>query len=285
MTRIDDIELIKADYSSPERLEERFRALREYHDPDMLAIILNAVAEVPVQQVLEVGCGDGRFSEQMRDALDARVVALDLSPGMAAQAALRGLDTQIGDIQLLPWPEGQFDVVVANWMLYHVPSLDGALEEIRRVLRPGGRLIASTMGLRHMRELWDMIGDEGLAPELQFSASNGEQILADHFERVEVRPMHGHATFPDRAAAQRHIRTTLTRSHLADQLPDFEGPLRVSTTNVMFVAHRGGRMDAATAILDDAAPMDVPADPADLKRELHEAREARLSRQQSPLND
>lgn len=238
MARIDSIELIRRDYSDPSRLEERFRAWREYHDPDMLGLILAAVAEEPVEQVLEVGCGDGRFSEQIRDELGVRVVALDFSPGMAAQAALRGLDTQIGDIQLMPWPDGQFDVVVANWMLYHVPDLDRGLQEIRRVLRPGGRLIASTMGLRHMRELWDLVGDEGVAPALEFSNENGAQLLGEHFEHVETRPMPGIATFPDHAAAVAHIRTTLTRAHLADRLPRFEGPLAVSTTNTMFIARR-----------------------------------------------
>lgn len=238
MARIDDIELVRRDYSDPTRLEERFKAWREYHDPDMLSLILQAVAEEPVSQVLEVGCGDGRFSEQLRDELGARVVAFDFSPGMAAQAALRGLDVQIGDIQLMPWPDGQFDVVVANWMLYHVPDLDRGLDEIRRVLRPGGRLIASTMSTTHMREMWDLVGDGAFAPELPFSTDNGAEVLRAHFDRVEQRSMAGHATFPSHAAAVAHIRTTLTRAHLADQLPPFDGPLTVTTNNSMFVARR-----------------------------------------------
>lgn len=239
VARIDTIELVRRDYSDPSRLEERFKAWREYHDPDMLALILAAVTEGPHSQVLEVGCGDGRFSEQIRDELGARVVAMDFSPGMAGQAALRGLDVQVGDIQLMPWPDDLFDVVVANWMLYHVPDLDRGLQEIRRVLRPGGRLIASTMGLRHMREMWDRVGDEGTAPALAFSTENGAEVLGRHFAIVETRSMAGHATFPDHDAAVAHIRTSLTRSHLADQLPHFEGTLRVSTTNTMFIATDG----------------------------------------------
>ncbi|MCW2924635.1 MAG: class SAM-dependent methyltransferase [Thermoleophilia bacterium] len=238
MTRIDDIELVRRDYSDPTRLEERFRAWREYHDPDMLALIEGAVSEGPHAQVLEVGCGDGRFSEQLRDDLHTRVVALDFSPGMAAQAALRGLDVQIGDIQSMPWPDGQFDVVVANWMLYHVPDLDRGLEEIHRVLRPGGRLVASTMANGHMRELWDLVGDGEHAPELAFSTDNGLDVLRPHFDHVEQRSMAGHATFPSHAHAVAHIRTTLTRAHLADQLPYFDGPLSASTSNSMFIATR-----------------------------------------------
>lgn len=236
MARIDDIELVRRDYSDPGRLEERFKAWREYHEPDMLAIIEAAVAEDRAGCILEVGCGDGRFSEQLRDALGARVVAMDFSPGMAAQAALRGLDVQVGDIQAMPWPDAHFDVVVANWMLYHVPDLQRGLAEIVRVLRPGGRLVASTMANGHMRELWDLVGDGSDAPELAFSTDNGLDVLQPHFAHVEQRSMAGHATFPDHAAAVAHIRTTLTRAHLADRLPHFDGPLRTTTSNSLFVA-------------------------------------------------
>jgi SAM-dependent methyltransferase len=236
VARIDTLELVQRDYSDPSRLEERFKAWREYHDPDMLALIQSAVAEGGHGSILEVGCGDGRFSEQLRDELGSRVVAMDFSPGMAGLAALRGLDVQIGDIQLMPWPDDTFDVVVANWMLYHVPDLDAGLREIKRVLKPGARLIASTMGLRHMRELWDLVGDDGAAPALAFSTENGAEVLGRTFSSVETRSMAGHATFPDHAAAVAHIRTSLTRSHLADRLPYFDGPLRVSTTNTMFIA-------------------------------------------------
>lgn len=230
--------LVRRDYSDPSRLEERFRAWREYHVPDLLEIVLRAVAEQSPRQVLEAGCGDGRFSARIRDELGARVVALDVAPGMAALAALRGLDVQVGDIRTLPWPDQLFDTVVANWMLYHVPDLSAGLREVRRVLAPGGRLVATTMGHGHMRELWDLVGDGDAAPELPFSAENGAEVLAAHFEEVEVRPMAGHAVFPDYEAAAAHVRASLTRAHLVDRLPRFSGPLRVSTSNTMFIGTR-----------------------------------------------
>lgn len=239
MTRIDDLELVVRDYSDPSRLEERFRAWREYHRPDMLALIEQQIHKGRCQSILEVGCGDGRFSDQLRSSTTgARVVAMDIAPSMAAQAALRGLDAQIGDIESMPWPDATFDVVVANWVLYHVLDLHEGLNEVRRVLRPGGRLIASTMSNRHMRELWDLVGDGDDAPELSFSAENGESILKSHFDLVEAYSMAGTATFPNHAAAVAHIKTTLTRAHLASKLEYFEGALKTTTSNVMFIAFR-----------------------------------------------
>ena len=78
--------------------------------------------------------------------------------------------------------------------------------------------------------------EEGAAPALAFSTENGAEVLGRHFPQVETRSMAGLATFPDHAAAVAHIQTSLTRAHLADRLPYFEGPLRVTTTNAMFVA-------------------------------------------------
>ena len=76
-------------------------------------------------------------------------------------------------------------------MLYHVPDLPGALAEIRRVLRPGGRLFAATNGAGHMQELADLLapfaGDTSALPatERRFGLENGGQQLALHFDRVE----------------------------------------------------------------------------------------------------
>ncbi len=57
------------------------------------------------------------------------------------------------DAVRIPFADAGFDAVIANHMLYHVADLDATLAEIRRVLRPGGRLYASTIGRDHLAEL------------------------------------------------------------------------------------------------------------------------------------
>jgi SAM-dependent methyltransferase len=98
-----------------------------------------------------------------------------------------------GDAQAIPFQTGSFDLVVANHMLYHVPDIQQAAREIRRVLRPGGRLVAATNGSVHLRELYDLILQ--VAPDFtargdsaaRFGLENGPEILRAVFPEVGVQ--------------------------------------------------------------------------------------------------
>lgn len=75
-----------------------------------------------------------------------RVTAVDVSPFIVAEAAARnpGLDAIVADVRTLPFPDGTFDAVFSGSTLDHFEStadIEAALVELRRVLRPGGRLI------------------------------------------------------------------------------------------------------------------------------------------------
>jgi SAM-dependent methyltransferase len=123
----------------------------------------------------------------------------DFLPGMVtdARATLAGADSEnrtdgeprfaVAAVEALPLPADSVDVVFANHMLYHVDR-EVALPEIRRVLRPGGRLYATTNGESNLRELRALItatSDFEPPSATEFSLENGPDQLARHFESVE----------------------------------------------------------------------------------------------------
>lgn len=99
-------------------------------------------------RILDVGCGTGVFAARIREALPhAQVWGVDLVAGMLMKGAdrwrrLAGHVTPIqGDSERLPFESDAFDVVTCANSFHHYPHQDRALAEMRRVLRPEGRLM------------------------------------------------------------------------------------------------------------------------------------------------
>lgn len=98
----------------------------------------------PDARILDLACGTGDFSLLVRDRYPAsRPIAADLTERMLQLARLRGLDQAVcGDAGRLPFADGAFDGVFIGYGLRNFASLKGAIEEIRRVTRPGGLLVS-----------------------------------------------------------------------------------------------------------------------------------------------
>ncbi|HEX3738033.1 MAG TPA: methyltransferase domain-containing protein [Solirubrobacterales bacterium] len=100
-------------------------------------------------EALEIGSGTGYFSlNLMQSGTFEKLTATDISPGMLARlastAAALGLDqvtTVATEAEALPFEDESFDLVIGHAVLHHIPDLDRAFAEFKRVLRPGGAIV------------------------------------------------------------------------------------------------------------------------------------------------
>lgn len=145
---------------------DRYEAHRDGNDPGGYHDLVDDLEVAFVERfgrgrdVLEVGCGTGLLLRRIEQfARSARGV--DLSPGMLAQARARGLDALVASATDLPFPDETFDVACSFKVLAHVPEIHRALDEMARVLRPGGHLLAEFYNPYSLRGIAKRMGPAG----------------------------------------------------------------------------------------------------------------------------
>lgn len=118
-------------------------ALSAIYEP----IVDELLGDVGNKQVLDAGCGDGRYAKKLASR-GALVTAIDGSPEMIALAARdshdAGIEYRVADLAgRLPLPDHCFDLVLANMVLMDIPHIDVAIMEFARVLTRGGVFVFS----------------------------------------------------------------------------------------------------------------------------------------------
>ena len=210
-----DADTIKAAYASDEHLAVRIRTHEQFTRPlfDFPRWVVDMRHWRGNEWVLDVGAGPGTYFDLVLERIPyGHLVAGDLSFGMLQQARRNAHTAQIPllnlDAQNLPFPDGTFDVVLANHMLYHVPDLDAALSELRRVLKWDGCLIAATNSQSNLLEL-DTLTRRALAllgfpkaePILRdhdgFFLENGSGLLSHYFRGVARYDLPSALHFPE----------------------------------------------------------------------------------------
>ena len=110
--------------------------------------------------LLDVGCGAGMYLDLMRALGWSRTVGVDVSPRAVQQARdVLGLEAHLGDLREVRLPAASFDVVSMSHTLEHVDDPTAVLAEVRRVTRPGGRIVIEVPNVRSLtsrllREHW-----------------------------------------------------------------------------------------------------------------------------------
>ena len=96
------------------------------------------------QRWLDAGCGTGTLSRWLARERGFSVVAIDASEQMLANAIPQaGVEYHKSDVSKTGLPAGSFDGVLSSSVLEYLPSVEGALREFHRLLKPGGTLVAS----------------------------------------------------------------------------------------------------------------------------------------------
>ncbi|MGK4578580.1 class I SAM-dependent methyltransferase [Kitasatospora sp. HPMI-4] len=139
LARVNDYDGFAEAYSA---LSETSLLNAYYERPAMLSL----AGDVAGRRILDAGCGSGPLFAALRDR-GALVTGIDASAGMLELARQRlGADAALHVADLsnpLPFADGAFDDVAASLVLHYLEDWGPTLAEMRRVLRPGGRLIAS----------------------------------------------------------------------------------------------------------------------------------------------
>jgi SAM-dependent methyltransferase len=189
-------------YQGDRHLRSRQR-LYDYQEPayDLPGLASTLLAGQGPRRILDVGCGNGAFTHRLRDDFpDAAVIGLDIAGGMLA---LVEPPTVQADAMHLPFADNSMDAVLAMHMIYHLPDIDRGLAEMRRVLRPGGLLIASTNGADDKIELDDLWSRAAAAvlgvPEgprriklsRRFDLESAPAVLQSHFRDIRTHHLPG----------------------------------------------------------------------------------------------
>jgi ubiquinone/menaquinone biosynthesis C-methylase UbiE len=135
-----------------DRLHERFKSVVRPDDVRLSALI-RALGPLDGLRVLDLGCGKGRFAARLTHE-GAQVIGLDISSAMLGEAF--GLARVKASARRLPFADESFDAIVAVEVFEHLPDVDGTLNELARVLRPGGRLaiVDKNAGSLNARRPW-----------------------------------------------------------------------------------------------------------------------------------
>jgi SAM-dependent methyltransferase len=128
---------------------------------------LIALLPPPGELTVDVGCGEGRVARHLTE-LGHRVVGVDSSPALmkAALGADSAFDATVADAARMPFPDDHFDLAVASLSLMTMDDMPAVVNEVARILRPGGRFCFSIV---HPVNSWGDMGDIGYFQEVRYS--------------------------------------------------------------------------------------------------------------------
>lgn len=208
-------------------------------------------------RVLELGCGDGTLWADKRNVVPGKINAVlsDISEGMLRDARRRvgesdkRFEFRVFSCENIPFADSSFDLVIANHVLFYCNNIELALSEISRVLKPGGRLLCSTYGQNHMKEISRLVSDFDphivLAAEClyeRFGRENGAALLSNFFKSVRWSSYEDSLLIPDAEPLILYIMSCHGNQsqYIVDKFSDFRAFVKKHTDNGFIVTKDAG---------------------------------------------
>jgi Methylase involved in ubiquinone/menaquinone biosynthesis len=216
-------------------------------------------------KVLELGCGTGKFWLKNKDNIDnsLNITLSDFSKSMLkiAKDKLKEVDYNFKyeeiNVESIPYEDNSFDVVIAEHMIYFAPDVEKALLEIRRVLKAGGVLYVTANSCKTMAELNKLaekfdssLGIDNNGYSTRFELENGEGILKEYFNKVDVEILEGKIIVDDPEPVVSYKASTIQGSsiligdkkkaftkYLKDYIKE-NGNISITTKTCMFKAEK-----------------------------------------------
>ena len=203
MSKFTNQQYLKTDqYKDSSNLDARVAIHQRFstNDYGWFRWVFDTLLKLPVDaKILELGCGHGLLWKENADRIPPAwdITLSDLSSGMLDSAwrnlVVTGRNYKFKEIdaQEIPFEDETFDAVIANHMLYHIPDKPKSFGEIKRVLKPNGRLFATTIGQYHLREMVNWIRQVSPKSDFEsfgssFTLENGLEQLKQFFPQVTV---------------------------------------------------------------------------------------------------
>jgi len=248
------------DYTSPARLADQYsnanklrirqETHRLYTEPrvSFLDWVTERMDIRPGMTIVDVGCGRGIY-HPLFVRRGARVIGIDRSIGMLTESDEDCLAVA-GDAQALPLPDAMCDRVACNHVLYHVPDQALAMQELARIVRPGGRVVMATNGARNNQRMYEIarlaasdLGRTDTFPRTSpFRLEDVERVRAV-FRDVRVEIFESAFRFPEAEPALRYWRSMRDDPELEaamrtriDEIIRVEGSFKVPLVAGCFVA-------------------------------------------------
>jgi ubiquinone/menaquinone biosynthesis C-methylase UbiE len=184
-------------YENSRNLRDRGYLHARYANRNWFGWVAGHLNLPPAAEVIVIGCGAGWFWQSAAPHMPEGVhlTLVDRSAGMLLEAvealSANGSFGVRADAMALPFLDKSFDAAIAMHMLYHAPEPEQALDEIVRVLRPGGVAAVTTNGDDNLRELFvigaEVFGCASRDPATQaFSVTTAHKLLTHRFDTVTL---------------------------------------------------------------------------------------------------